>query len=298
MKPATLSALLNLVLVLAALPAHAIELRRWERLPVAVSLHVGQERVVFVDSNVRVGVPAALGNRLRVQSAAGAIYLLASGPIASSRLQVQDVETGALILLDITAMPAKDGQAALEPVRIVQGDAAPTAEEDPVQSVDGERSQPMRRAETPVAVVLTRYAAQSLYAPLRTVEPVAGIQRVNLRRDLALDRLLPTLSIRAHTLAAWQLDDHWVTAIQLTNTSTRWLVLDPRVLQGHFIAATFQHPDLGPVGQSTDTTVLYLITRGHGLAESMLPNLRPFDAGTTLPSSTVAGHAEGAPDEK
>jgi integrating conjugative element protein (TIGR03749 family) len=96
--------------------------------------------------------------------------------------------------------------------------------------------------------VLTRYAAQNLYAPLRTVEPVAGIGRVNLRRGLALDTLLPTLPVRARALAAWRLEDQWVTAVRLTNTSARWLDLDPRALQGNFVAATFQHPNLGPAG--------------------------------------------------
>jgi hypothetical protein len=38
---------------------------------------------------------------------------------------LQDVESGALILLDIAAEPAKAGQAALEPLRIVEGEATP-----------------------------------------------------------------------------------------------------------------------------------------------------------------------------
>jgi hypothetical protein len=51
------------------------------------------------------------------------VYLRASEPIEPTRLQLQDVDTGALILLDIAAEPAKDGQAELEPVRIVEGTA-------------------------------------------------------------------------------------------------------------------------------------------------------------------------------
>jgi hypothetical protein len=90
-----------------------------------------------------------------------------------------------------------------------------------------------------------RYAAQNLYAPLRTVEPVAGIGRVNLRRDLALDTLLPTLPVRARALAAWRLEDQWVTAVRLTNTTARWLDLDPRALQGEFRGGDVPAPDLG-----------------------------------------------------
>jgi hypothetical protein len=61
--------------------SQAVEILRWERLPLAVPLVVGQERVVFIDRNVRVGVPASVGEHLRVQSAGGAIYLRASEPI-------------------------------------------------------------------------------------------------------------------------------------------------------------------------------------------------------------------------
>ena len=114
-------ALLGLLIVVAAPVAQAVEILHWERMPLAVPLKVGQERIVFIDRNVRVGVPAGVGERLRVQSAGGAVYLRASEPIEPTRLQLQDADTGALILLDIAAEPAKDGEPALEPVRIVEG---------------------------------------------------------------------------------------------------------------------------------------------------------------------------------
>jgi integrating conjugative element protein (TIGR03749 family) len=307
MKRLILPALAGVVLGLGFVSTgQAVEVLRWERLPLAVPLVVGQERVVFIDRNVRVGVPAGAGEQLRVQSAGGAIYLRASQPIPATRLQLQDVESGALILLDIAAEPAKAGQAALEPVRIVEGEAAPgrQGERPAIAAAANDEAQqdaptPAVQRETPVAVVLTRYAAQNLYAPLRTVEPAAGIGRANLRRGLALDTLLPTLPVRAQALAAWRLEDQWVTAVQLINTSARWLDLDPRALQGDFVAATFQHAGLAPAGRPADTTVVYLVTRGHGLAESLLPAVAPIDATVNLPPAAAAGQAEGGPrDEK
>ena len=285
MKRLVLIIAAGLLVGLGPVPSgHAIEILRWERLPLAVPLVVGQERVVFIDRNVRVGLPASLGDRLRVQSAGGAIYLRASEPIAPTRLQLQDVESGAIMLLDIAAEDARDGEPPLEPVRIVSVDAATGH-----GRAAGANDPTAARRQTPVPVILTRYAAQNLYAPLRTVEPVAGIGRVNLRRDLALETLLPALPARARAMAAWRLEDQWVTAVRLTNTSSRWLELDPRALQGDFVAATFQHPDLGPAGDSTDTTVVYLVTRGRGLAESLLPTLSPIDAGMNLPPAAATG---------
>jgi integrating conjugative element protein (TIGR03749 family) len=259
--------------------AQAIELLRWERLPLALPLVVDQERIVFVERNVRVGVPASVGNRLRVQSAAGAIYLLASEPIEPTRLQLQDADTGTVMLLDIAAEPAQDGQPPLEPVRIIEAaSAAAAAETD-----DGSATAAPPVRATPQPVILTRFAAQNLYAPLRTVEPVPGVVRVTLRRDLPLDTLLPTLPVQAHALAAWRLDDLWVSAVRLRNSAAHWLDLDPRALQGHFLAATFQHSTVGPSGTPEDTTVVYLVTRGHGLAQALLPTLAPIDAALNLP---------------
>lgn len=304
MKRFVLPALSGLAVAVGLAPeSRAVEILHWARLPLAVPLVVGQERVVFVDRNVRVGVPPAIADHLRVQSAGGAIYLRASDPIAPTRLQVQDVATGALILIDIAAQPAKDGQSPLEPVRIVEDEMpAPryggmdgTTAADP--GIASGNASPAAH-ETPVSVVLTRYAAQSLYAPLRTIEPVAGIGRATLRHDLSLGMLLPTLPIQARALAAWRLEDQWVTAIRLTNLSGNWLDLDPRALQGDFVAATFQHPDLGPAGQSTDTTVVYLVTRGHGLAESLLPAIAPIDPVVNLPPAGAAGQPRGNHGEK
>lgn len=288
--------LLGLLVVLAHLamsPAHAVEIMQWERLPLAVPLIVGQERVVFIDRDVRVGVPVAIADHLRVQSADGAIYLRASAPIEPTRLQLQDVANGTLILLDIAAHPATPKEAPLEPVRIVV-DHPPSSK--PAQTSthdDTDNDDASKVLDTPVPVLLTRYAAQSLYAPLRTVEPVDGIASVPVDRTLPLDSLLPTVPVRASAWAAWRLDDAWVMAVRLTNTSAHHLDLDPRALQGDFVAATFQHPDLGPAGDDTDTTVVYLVTRGHGLAASLLPAIRPIDVHPTAPSTT-----EGAGDEK
>lgn len=289
----------GLLLCLALVPTgHAVEIMRWERLPLAVPLVVGQERVVFIERNVRIGVPAGVGEQLRVQSAGGAIYLRANAPIPPTRLQLQDVESGALILLDIAAEQAKAGQPALEPVRIVEGDMPTTHYGEPATpaaTVDDATQRPSAAAHraTPVAVVLTRYAAQNVYAPLRTVEPVPDIGRVNIRRGQELSTLLPTVPVLAQALAAWRLEDQWVTAVKLMNTSARWIDLDPRALQGDFLAATFQHPNLAPAGLAADTTVVYLVTRGHGLAESLLPKLSPVDATVNLLPAAAAGQAEG-----
>ncbi|MBG3848987.1 TIGR03749 family integrating conjugative element protein [Xanthomonas sp. WHRI 8391] len=290
---------LSTVIAIAMTPqVHAVQILTWERLPLAIPLVVDQERIVFVDRNVRIGVPTNVGERLRVQSAGGAVYLRANAPIEPTRLQLQDADTGALILLDISAQVGGEGVPPLEPVRIVDGPSTPTRYgEKPSEADDADpdiKSQPAQdKRETPVAVVLTRYAAQNLYAPLRTVEAAPGVTRVNLRRNLPLETLLPTLPVKATALASWRLEDQWVTAVQLTNTSGTWIDLDPRTLQGDILTAAFQHPALGPHGQSEDTTVVYVVTRGRSLAQSLLPAIQRFDPAVNLPQPAAPAQGDG-----
>lgn len=256
-----------------AAPGQATQILHWQRLPLAVPLTVGQERVVFLDRKVRVGVPTALNDRLRIQSTGGALYLRASTVLPPTRLQVQDVQTGMIILLDIAAEPAKSGQPAAEPIRIVLD--AP-GEESPPAPTTPEAGTAQSVPDAALAMALTRYAAQRLYAPLRTLEPVEGIRSAAVEQELPLDSLLPGLPVRARALVAWQLQHLRVTAVRLSNQSARPIALVPEALQGDFVAATFQHPDLGPSGQATDTTVVYLVTRHQGLRGAVLPRVTPF----------------------
>lgn len=273
---------LLLAVLVACNFAHAVEIQRWERIPLALPLIIGQERIVFVDQNVRVGLPRHLVDKLRVQSTGGTLYLLAKEPIEPTRLQLQNMSTGEIMLVDIIATPSKANQPALEPIKIVAGEnlavrygqPSPKAEDSKAANRSteniSEAAAPAQR-ETPLPVVMTRYAAQMLYAPLRTVETVPGIAQVNLKRNMDLTTLLPTRPVEARALGAWRLEDLWVTAVKLRNTGSQPVTLDPRELMGDFVTATFQHPYLGAKGNASDTTTVYLVTRGHGLPESVLP---------------------------
>ncbi|MBU9819896.1 TIGR03749 family integrating conjugative element protein [Rahnella sp. BCC 1045] len=256
--------------------AHAIELMKWERIPLQVPLNVGQERIVFVDKNVRVGFPPSLNGKLRVQSSGGAVYLDASDVFPVTRLQLQNKENGEIILLDVSAV---SGKTTREPVQIVyEGEVSSASASDKTQ-VSGvgnsgnsatpeqsdatvERRKPVK-LNAPLPVVLTRYAAQSLYGPLRTVEAVPGISPVALKLPSRITTLYPSESVTVSPLAAWSLNGYSVVALQVRNMSASKVILDPRVLEGQFVSATFQHRWLGNAGTPEDTTVLYLVMEGH-----------------------------------
>ena len=176
---------LTVALMLWGAVAQAVELMHWERLPLAVPLVINQERVVFIDEAVRVGVPSTLTGKLRVQSTGGTLYLRASEAIAPTRLQLQSVTTGEIILLDIAATP---GDQPLEPVRILKNAQG--------QATEAESSTVPVPERTPIPVALTRYAAQKpvraaahrgvparctprpAQAAYRTADPAADRKRV------------------------------------------------------------------------------------------------------------------------
>ncbi|EAA9319070.1 TIGR03749 family integrating conjugative element protein [Salmonella enterica subsp. enterica] len=254
----------------AALPAQAVELVKWERIPLPVALHVGQERIVFVNRNVRVGFPPELKGKLRVQSTGGAVYLQPGAQFARTRLVLQDVENGEMILLDISA---DEGKNVLEPVSLVyQGEVSSSTANGDVAVIGdktattGERqstSKPKeKKSTTPLPVALTRYAAQSLYAPSRTIEPLPGVHSISLTLPDTLTSLLPSESVEIKPLAAWGLQGYSVVALTLRNQRSEKVVLDPRRLQGNFYSATFQHRWLGASGTPEDTTTVYLVTKG------------------------------------
>ncbi|QHB28872.1 integrating conjugative element protein [Pseudomonas monteilii] len=243
----------------------AVEVKYWDRLPIAVPLTVGQERILMLDEDIRVGLPSAIASKLRVQSVGGTVYLRASEAIPPTRLQLQSVKSGDIILIDIEAL---EGSESLEPVKIVAQSQAQTSDVDT-------KPDPTPAA-TPVPVVLTRYAAQNLYAPLRTVAPLPGVRRVPLGESSEFSTLLPTEHVSIKGLAAWRLGDYWVTAVKIVNRGPAKVTLDPRHLQATLYAATFQHEYLGHAGTPEDTTVAYLVTRGGDLKHALLlPPLAP-----------------------
>ncbi len=268
--------LILLCLLLVSGLTQAVELMKWERIPLQIPLTVGQERIVFVNKNVRVGFPPSLNGKVRIQSTGGAVYFDAREAFPVTRIELQNKENGEVILLDVSAVP---GKVTREPVKLVYDGELATATASDRQSVSDDAGSskkststasetdttPARKApklSAPLPVVLTRYAAQSLYGPVRTVEPVPGISPVSLKLPSLITTLMPGEPVSVAPMAAWSLLGDSIVALQVRNRSAGKVVLDPRELQGQFETATFQHRWLGRAGTPEDTTVVYLVIRG------------------------------------
>ncbi|MFQ0972069.1 TIGR03749 family integrating conjugative element protein [Gilliamella sp. BG3] len=243
--------------------AIAVELITWDRTPIKITINQNDERMVILERNISVGLPGSLQDKLRVQSLGGVIYLKSNAPFTETRLMLKDLETGEIILVDLTGNgPSKKK---LETIKI---------------TTDNESEANLKKAEEnyteqvlPTPVLLTRYAAQNYYAPLRAIEKVPGIKQISMSLPPLLTRLVPQLPISAEPKSVWRLKNYEVVAIKLVNQSKNHVNLDARLLQGNFYSATFQHNTLGPNGDPTDTTMLYIVTKGK-VINAFLPELR------------------------
>ncbi|OOS00877.1 integrating conjugative element protein [Haemophilus paracuniculus] len=273
----TLSALFFPTLV------NAEVLMQWKRIPLPVELNVGQERIIFVDKNVQIGIPEQLDGKLSVQSTGGAVYLKSVEPFKSTRIPLRDMESGQIILLDVNSRKSTQS---LDNVRIVDAEVANNTQKVDQTTVSDPQTESAQKASNlPAPAALTRYAAQSLYAPLRTVEPLEGVRRVGVKLPKSIPNLMPNLTILATPLESWGLDDYVVTAVRIKNLSSQSVTLDPRYLQGYFYAATFQHNWLGMKGTPEDTTVVYLVTEGR-------PDNAFIPARQTAKSKKIGGQNE------
>lgn len=218
----------------------------WDKTPIQITLPVGSERMVTFPDNVRLGLPATVSAKLRTQSNQGTVYWLAHEPFDATRIQVQGIDSGQVYLLDVRAV--KD-QSPLNPIEI-QLKKPLVIQAQPTGTLRNTRSD---------YVLLTRFAAQQLYAPARLLKTPRDIYRRGVKQ-LPITHLIRGQTIEATPIAAWRKDRLFVTAIQLKNASDQPVVLDPRTIRGEWLAATFQHARLHASGTELDTTALYLIS--------------------------------------
>lgn len=251
-----LFALLMLSTGIARAAPEAAERVTWRKTPIAIELPVGTERLVHFPGAVKVGVPTQLQGVLRIQSIAGTAYLLAHQPFASTRMIVRGLDDGQVYLLDLSASEKSAGNA---PIEIFMPDQPTT---------DGRETESAPSAPPQYGyVVLTRFAAQQLYAPARLLKELPGVVREPVKREPVA--LVRGGAVEAVPLIAWRAGDLYLTAVKLTNRTDRPQTLDPRTLRGSWLTAAFQHNRLHAAGSEADRTVVYLVS-----ARPFAPSLR------------------------
>jgi integrating conjugative element protein (TIGR03749 family) len=232
-------------------PVHLV----WTKMPLAITLPVGRERLVSFPVPVRAGLPPELGSEvLRTQIVGDTVYWTALKPFAAQRVQIQATESGNVYLVDLAA--SKDA-AALPPIAVSIPETPTVAEASGPSEAPGPVAAPPPK--TPDYATLIRLAAQQLYGPARLHRVPEGVHRAPVTGGIG--RLLVRGgAIEATPLSAWRAGGLYLTAVKLRNRTYDSIDLDPRRLRGRWLAAAFQHGRLAGWGDLRDTTAVYLIS--------------------------------------
>lgn len=260
--------------------AHASTPRamEWQGVPLQVVLTPGQETILALGSDVRVAQPAHLTPYLSMTSLAGRLYLTATEPFDSTRLQVMRLSDGLRLMLDVSA---KAGVVTPPQIDIV----LPGGKEEGNNLSSAANESHLSQLKMAPQALLVRYAMQSLYSPSHAIEPLPGVVRapMGLPRDISLSAF-SQWRVNAKPIAAWQLGEQVVTAVSLTNKASKRETLDPRLVTlsprcfALRCAVSFSHPEIGNAGSPTAQATAFIVTPGP-LAGYLLPSPLPSHGG-------------------
>lgn len=221
----------------------------WNRKPIQVTLPVGIERFMSFPSAVQFGYNTNLlpPSAFRVENDNRTLYLLAKKSFSTERVEAK-LASGDIILLDINAKAHANDN----PVDIVL--PKPTS------------AFPTTQSQSSVAsvnyVTLTRYAIQQIYAPRRLLKQSMSMTRFPMETTHVAP-LFYDGSASAMPLASWRGGNLYVTALLVKNLLNQPLRLDPRLLCGAWLAASF-YPQTTLASHGTainqDTSTLFVIS--------------------------------------
>jgi len=187
----------------------------------------------------------------------GTVYWLAKSPFETTRILIQEIDSGRTFLFDLSAK-SKGGTAPVTVLVPKQGDTGLVAASD----YSDNELKPLDY------ITLIRFAAQQMYAPSRLLRNDPRIHRVPLNTPDNIN-LLRGGTVTAKPLISWLGDGGlYITVVRLQNRVDQAQPLDPRDLRGRWLTATFQHARLLPSGNEADTTSVYLIS-ARPFAESL-----------------------------
>lgn len=222
----------------------------WNRKPIQVTLPVGVERFVSFPTKVQFGYNTNLlpPSAFRVENDNRTLYFLAKKPFSTKRVEVK-LASGEIILLDInTKAHANDN-----PVDIVLPKS---------NHLDSLKNQNQTSTSNINYVTLTRYAIQQIYAPRRLLKQSMNMTRFPMKTTHVVP-LFYDGSAFAMPLASWRGGNLYVTALLVKNLLNQPLYLDPRLLCGTWLAASFYpQTTLAPHGTAInqDTSTLFVIS--------------------------------------
>jgi integrating conjugative element protein (TIGR03749 family) len=221
----------------------------WNGIPINFSIPVGQERILKFDEPVTFNNtnPQLTADKVSILNNDGFLYIKAMKSFDPIRVEVVIQSTGKVVLVDLSATENSSDT----PMNIVLQEPDVT---DSAQRNNQDGSQSI------TDITLMRYAIQHLYAPERLIVENSDIVRSPMFTSHNIN-LFNNNPVVAMPLESWRGGDLYVTAILLKNNLNSTQVLDPRQINGQWIAASFYPSNvLYPSGAAKDRSTVFLIS--------------------------------------
>lgn len=218
--------------------------------PVRVELPVGVERMVSMPGPFALHAPEGFDGLVQSQIIERTAYLKALAPFGSVRVVAEDLATGRQVPIDLVSM--SNGKVSPRPVEVFVPGHARAAAAEPAVTESGHEAPALDM------VALTRFAAQSLYAPRRLIPATPGVRPVPVD-PAPVEGLYRGWGIETALIGAWRSGGLYVTAVRFTNTGKQPVDLDLQELRGRWLAATAQHTRLLASDPAWRTTTVYLV---------------------------------------
>ncbi len=230
----------------------AVDIVPYDDIPVSIAIPIDHETVLRMPEDVEVGLPAAFAGVVSVEIT-NKVVLITANKAVEGRMALRSVKSNNRIyLIDITARAS----APKNSFQLI--DAAAVAKESPAQNDE-------TVGESDLRMELTRFAAREFYAPDRLR---GGLKASRVALPIEITALYRGGAVIALPRAAWRYHNLYVTAVEMKNTTPDGRELDPRLLRGRWLTATFQHGFLQPAGSVSSSTMLYLVS-GQSYGDSL-----------------------------
>jgi len=232
--------------------------------PIKLTLFVDQEvQLNFEKPLGSIGTPDAIKDKLQTQLIDSRLWIKATKPFKPIRVLVKNSK-GKISVFLLSSIPPHTKKTQPYPIKYNVIDEKRQTNKDNNQSHAQANAKNTKNLSY---VDLTRFAAQTFYAPKRLIKKIDVVRvPVNTNKPITLFNCSKNLAcngnVSAFPLASWRssYDNSYVSAILLKNTTNRQIILDPRDLLGNWKSATFHFNRLGRTGSPTDTSVVYLIS--------------------------------------
>ncbi|CAC9507873.1 hypothetical protein [uncultured Gammaproteobacteria bacterium] len=236
---------------------------------IKLMLDVDQEvQLNFEKPLSSIGIPTDIKNNIKTQLIDSRIWIKATKAFKPTRVLVKSLK-GEISVFSLSATPNQQ-KAQEYPIKYNIVSERRQAYKSSSSSSGSDSSNNKKNTNTATKtgenyIALTRFVAQSFYAPKRLIKKIDVVRvPINTKQLITLFACSKNLAcngnVSASPLASWKSSHYYISAVLLKNTTRQQIVLDPRDLLGEWKSATFHFNRLGRTGSPTDTTVVYLIS--------------------------------------